>query len=512
MKAELGARTGLIVHAGGHRQSHCHVLVIGSGTSGLGTATELAANGVPDVLVVDHGPFAGFDHDTRTVPAPTCPTPPAGWRSASPHYRVPPGVAHPVGGRSRGWHGVTIPINEKVLRRRWPHRVVEDLLGEDPGSYAAVLRDLTEWRGAPVTTEQNPSDLGVAASWNSAVPEVPVAPVPQAGRCADTAQGRQFWVYSPLLAWRGQGLARHRGLELPTIVHGLQALSLLTGADGVTGALFRLRDGAVRTIMADVVVLAAGTLENTRLFAQALGQAREPVLDWPGLNDHLTHGVVVPLPEPLRRGWAAPDRAFLWAGHEDLYRANLFIDIHAAGLAEPVLDLWWIAQQEEPFQDSVRLEASEPVWPALIRSSPGEADRVQTARRDEFTAGLLAELGVRETAPAVPDAIAVAIGRALGERRAVRYHHAPGIADHEAGTLALGTHLLPGGRATWAPNLYVVGPATFPAAGAANPTLTILALGAQTAREIAAAGRGPASWGHPGAARPYAFDASWGDK
>ncbi|WP_433652908.1 FAD-binding protein [Micromonospora zamorensis] len=469
--------------------SHCGVLVIGSGTSGLATALELAAHGVEDVVVVDHGPFAGFEHDTRTSPTPRCPPPPADWRASSRHYQVPPGVALPVGGRSRGWQGVVMPINETVLRQRWPHQVVEELHSDGPGSYAGVLRDLAEWRGEPVTTAQTASDTGVQAAWNDVLDELPVAPVPQIGRYADSDSGRQYWVYSPLMAWRGDGVPRYHGLALPTIVHGLQALHLVTDHDAVTGAAFRLPDGTTRTITADTVVLAAGALENTRLYAQALGAVREPVLNWPGLNDHLTHGIVVPLPESLRDGWSAPDRAFLMGDLEARFNGNLFVDVHAAGMPEPILDLWWIAQQVEPFPDSISFQADSPVWSARIESKPNEADELSIARRDEFAIDLLTRLGVKEIDQVAPDAIAVAIGRALGDRRAVRYHHAPGIADHEAGTLSLGTHLLPGGRSSWAANLYVAGPASFPTPGAANPTLTILALGAQTAAAIADADR-----------------------
>ncbi|HEX6870560.1 MAG TPA: FAD-dependent monooxygenase [Micromonosporaceae bacterium] len=358
----------MIVSGTEHRRSGCEVLIIGSGTSGLSTALELAHRGVADILVADHGPFAGFEHETRTSPAVRCPAPAVDWRLSARHYSTLPGTTHPVGGRSRGWHGVVLPVHRRVLAERWPYRVVATLLGDGPGSYAAVLRELDQWRAVPVGTAQCASDDRISRAWNALQPATPVSVVPQAGRSSDTGAGRRYWVYSPLLAWRQEGLHRHRGIPLPTIAHDLQAAHLLLDGDRVTGAVFRLPDGTTRTVTAEVVVLAAGALENTRLYAQALALRQEPVLTWPGLNDHLTHGIVVPLPDSLRAAWSAPDRAFLWSEQESAYRANLFVDVHAMGLPEPILDLWWIAQQEEPFTDSIGFTPDGGTWPARIDS------------------------------------------------------------------------------------------------------------------------------------------------
>ncbi|KZS69055.1 hypothetical protein A4G26_07715 [Mycobacterium kansasii] len=62
-----------------------------------------------------------------------------------------------------------------------------------------------------------------------------------------------------------------------------------------------------------------------------------------------------------------------------------------------------------------------------------------------------------------------------------------GSVDHEAGTPPLGgEHVNPAGRVPPAAGAYVIGPATFPRSGAANPSLTTLTLARHTARTLAA--------------------------
>ena len=60
-----------------------------------------------------------------------------------------------------------------------------------------------------------------------------------------------------------------------------------------------------------------------------------------------------------------------------------------------------------------------------------------------------------------------------------------GAVDHEAGTLALSAVVEEDGELAKGSGIFVVGPATFPRSGAANPSLTILALAARSAAAIA---------------------------
>ena len=70
--------------------------------------------------------------------------------------------------------------------------------------------------------------------------------------------------------------------------------------------------------------------------------------------------------------------------------------------------------------------------------------------------------------------------------RTSTYSFPIGSEQHEAGTLHLGGALLDErAKERAVGGLYVTGPATFPRTGAANPALTILALSARLAGELA---------------------------
>src|SRR2546426_6218716 len=118
---ELSVEFAEIIPAVGYHDQLCDVLVIGSGTSGLSTALELACRGVHRIVVVDQGSFEGFDHETRTPGPSARPQPSLRWQSGDWHYAPTPGISSAVGGRSRGWYGVVLPIASQVLRQRWPH-------------------------------------------------------------------------------------------------------------------------------------------------------------------------------------------------------------------------------------------------------------------------------------------------------------------------------------------------------------------------------------------------------
>lgn len=71
----------------------------------------------------------------------------------------------------------------------------------------------------------------------------------------------------------------------------------------------------------------------------------------------------------------------------------------------------------------------------------------------------------------------------------VTYAWPLGAGDHEGGTLPLGSVLQHDGAVREVDGVYVAGPATFPRAGAANPSLTTLALARMTAQAILIRGR-----------------------
>jgi len=69
--------------------------------------------------------------------------------------------------------------------------------------------------------------------------------------------------------------------------------------------------------------------------------------------------------------------------------------------------------------------------------------------------------------------------------RPIAYCAPLGSVDHEGGLTPLGDVLHESGEVSGISGLFVVGPGTFPRSGAANPSLTTLALARRTARTIA---------------------------
>jgi choline dehydrogenase-like flavoprotein len=69
----------------------------------------------------------------------------------------------------------------------------------------------------------------------------------------------------------------------------------------------------------------------------------------------------------------------------------------------------------------------------------------------------------------------------------VPYRCPLGTVDHEGGTLALGSECVgASSELRELPGVFVGGPCLFPRAGAANPSLTTLALGAYVAGQVEA--------------------------
>jgi choline dehydrogenase-like flavoprotein len=462
--------------------------VIGSGPAGLTTALELARLGVADVLVAERGDFLGFEHISRRTAKPRHHFSDVSWTATSTHFRQRPGVDGPVGGRSLCWEGVVMPINDATLRARWPTDTHQLLSGNGPGSYRAVLAALEAWKGASLTAPASPSDDVVANALAELNLAVPFSVVPNAAFSSQREGVRRWHVYSPLQAWSAQGLPAYSPAALPRIATGLRAKRLLIRGSDVYGAAFETPDGRTLEIRSGAIVLACGVLESTRLYAQALAEVDGQFIEiWPNLRDHIVHGVLSPVPDSLAACWQSGDRVFLYSGLTRQYNGNLFLEIHADRVPFPILDLWWIAQPEDPVSGLIRFQRSGEMWPGSIGAQLTVRDRSAIARRQAFTQDLLAKLGGPRFEPASrPTGYRRALSSTLAYNAVHAYINRLGSTEHESGTLPLGSHTLRGGQAAWSKNLFVAGTAVFPSSAAANPTLTIIALAQDTAREVAA--------------------------
>ncbi|ETW23537.1 FAD-binding protein [Mycobacterium gastri] len=445
------------------------VVVVGAGLSGLECASAIVAAGVGDVLVVETG-------GART--GTTAPTPLAWVSTAPPHY-VRTSRERLVGGRSLDWHGVVLRLEEWALADpAWPAPARSAL----SSLYEQVEGELADWAGGTLSRDRQIHGLGRVLPAGQAVPQ------------AVRPDGDGGWrAYTPLdrcTSWMASG---ERGGQ-PRVRTGCQALTLVTRAGRVSGVRVQDRGtGDTETITTTTLVLAAGTLDNTRLVAQLAGADRPPAFT--GVNDHLVQGFVVRLP-PAALGWPQPADAFEYLACGNI-RSNLFARTRAVpeNTQEVLLDVWAMGEQLRSEHNAVSFpDPGRVPWYGLVTPGLSEPDRaVLAGQRRELTKLWTRLAGRQATALRLPDfldtpfAFDRALARVMSEPLAVPvgYCWPLGTVEHESGTLPLGgAHVGETGELSAAAGGYVVGPATFPRSGAANPSLTTLALARWTAARV----------------------------
>lgn len=455
------------------------VVVVGAGLSGLECANAIVGAGVADVLVVEAG---GPPSEDGVAARPW-------WVSALPPHYPPPSGRPAAGGRSLRWHGVVLRLEEWALADPcWPEPVRSALChgpqGAAGGLYAQTERDLAAWSGGPLAATPPDSARALARVLGSA------ADVPQAVR-PDGPDGQR--AYTPLDRWHGW-LDRGSRPGLPRMRTGSRVLEVVTQAGRVTGVrVADVRTGSVEVIGAGTVVLAAGTLDNTRLVAQLEGKRPR---SFPGLNDHLVQGFVARLPAAAL-GLARPVEAFGYAPGDPWSRSNTFARIRSVP-GDPenlLLDVWAMGEQVRSDGNSVSFPGSGEVpWRGVVTPALAGPDQEVLAAQRRRLARLWADVaGRRGDALGLPDYLTAPFpfDRALARARSgpvgvpVGYSWPLGTVEHESGTLPLGgADVDDGGRLRCVHGGYVVGPATLPRSGAANPSLTTLALARWTAGRL----------------------------
>ncbi|MFJ9518440.1 GMC oxidoreductase [Kitasatospora sp. NPDC101801] len=480
---------------------HADVVVVGGGMAGLEIAKELDLRGAPDVLVLEAGPAddlahvnAAHDADTalRMWLAPD--GDPHFWRPWSshcaPHYLGVAGLRRRLGGRSLYWHGVTLPVENWALREPWwPAAVVRDLTRswqDGPSLLTRVGNDLRDWAAADgPAPAAGPDTLDLGS--------VRLVRAPQAVRAVPGPADHRWEAYSPLTHWE-QGLDSRR----TRFAADTRVLSVRLTEGQVTGVTVRSGPaGAVRTVSCRTVVLAAGTVESTRIVAQSLGR-REP---FDGLVDHLAQGFVVALPPdgiPAGIAAAADAGAFLYAPGPPAARSNLFVRLYRNRTGAVVLDTWLMGEQLPCADGVLRFTPDadpQAPWTTAVSCGLGPQDTEvvaaqRTALREFWEQFCLATgrtatpLGFPdfESAERILEDVLPGVDEASADAVPVTWTRPLGTEYHEAGTLPLGRWLDDGHALRGTRGLYVAGPASFPRSGAANPSLTVLAL----ARRLAA--------------------------
>ncbi|MFI9322639.1 FAD-dependent oxidoreductase [Kitasatospora aureofaciens] len=493
----------------GQLPATCRVLVVGGGLAGLETAKELERRGVTDVVVLEAGPAEDLRHVNSANSADTAlrmwlqPESDASFRrpwaaQTPPHYTGSSGLRQRLGGRSLYWYGVTLPIEPWALTEPWwPSGVVSDLsvswCGGEP-LYQRVQTQLETWRRADSTLPPL-----VDETLSGQVAGFDLLATPAAIR-RNSVDPDRWLAYSPLDAWRepdtGRVLRKPDGIR---ILSDSEVLHVTVRDGRCRGVLVRNRaTGETREIAAPFVVLAAGTLENSRLSVQLLAEGgRLPARRLTGLSDHIVQGFFL----PLDRSRAERILARIAPGNyyaPCAVRSNLFFEVLELPDGGALVDVRTTGEQLPSEDCYVECETdSDYPWSYRARAMPSEADlEVVEAQRGVLQqvwddVALIAgcsrstlEFGDfnnpgRTNAFVLPESIgAQAAGMAL------TWSSFLGVEDHEGGTLPVGRILAENLEFEGIRGVFAVGPGVFPRLGAANPSLTTLALAHRLAAEL----------------------------
>ncbi|MFD7165280.1 FAD-dependent oxidoreductase [Streptomyces violascens] len=460
-------------------------LVVGAGMAGLAAAAELGRRGRDSVAVLEAGPDRGHTHIQNDHSAAealrlwlrpeTDPDFRRPYQSADGAYHDLAGLRRRVGGRSLYWGGVLLPVERWALSEQWPQTIATELTETwdgGPALYQRVVDDVVAW-GAKL-----PAGPGLtigAMEWD----RTPHATRPEpAGRWS---------AFSPLAWWDYDGDPRVRRVP---ILPGHDVLGVRVEQGRATGVLVRTEGGELRDMRADRVVLAAGTVMNSRLAIQALAASGAATpRELPGLVDKLSQGFTVAFTDADR----LPDavRAAAHEGH--VYhragtartRSNQFVRFSEGVNGTVNLDSWAMGEQRRGPHSRVRCDGHrEWPWPTTVHAPLDAADEPVLAAQRDLLNQLWADMARLVGVPAEPlefppqhgsPDLADRLTAARGPKP-LTYSFPLGSEQHEAGTLAFGEVLDEDHQFTAVPGLYACGPSVMPRTGAANPSMTTLAL------------------------------------
>lgn len=488
----------------------CDILVVGAGLAGLETVKQLDLRGAPSVLVLEAGPGTELRHlntvfppdqalrmwlDTDTDPHFHRP-----WNALTPpHYTVSSGIRRRVGGRSLYWYGVVLPVESWALAEGvWPDRVVSDLTRSwegGAGLYQRQLHHIDAWRAA------GPAEPRTAAPESRVVlGDHRLTTTPRATRRSRNHPDRWF-AYSPLDHWRdpdtGVPLQETPGI---TVRDHIEVVRVVVETGKCRGVTVRdIRTGEIHKVRSDSVVLAAGTLENSRLAIQALHEAGVlPSARLGRLNDHIVQGFFLRVASSQARALLEAVPSGSYYGPCPSLLSNLFVDIVPHGENEVLVDVRVTGEQEPTEEGYVECRTGEDTpWSAIVHASTSSRDKnmirsqravlhdawKNLARLTDHPANALSfadfDRPVRTNAFVLPRTMAAA---ELG--RPSTWSSVLGSEDHEGGTLPLGHLLSDDQEFKQIEGLFATGPSIFPRTGAANPSLTTLALSERLAAHL----------------------------
>lgn len=484
--------------------------IVGAGMSGLQLAKDLSKLGVIGVQIFEAGPDLGFEHifleyDSKyahelwqLLRADESFHRP--WISDSdPHYSGIAGLRRRLGGRSLYWHGVVLRLEPWVLGSSdWPLSVSRDLTQGSPTHPSFYDLQEQEVMIAPASLgSERLANVLQSLGYEEA------KSVPSAVRYYQTREDDFRWAaYSPLDYW-AEALQEEEGHDrnqLPSIACNTEVIKILTHNGKTLGLQVRdVGSGRITDVSCANVIVAASTLENDRLVMNALCvEGYDQYSSLTGLMDHLVLGFMyhVPLAD-IPQDWGSvhiPNFAFV-PGTEQT-RFNIFVSVTRSHLDVNAIlvDVWAMCEQLPQDRNRVYLDTTlaEPVHKVHVDAGFSESDLQVLAQAQKALISLsnsfLTHFGVSASFsfPNIDASIngtedfAQAFAKSLMDDAPLlnptTYISPLGAGDHEAGTLSLGSVLTENGECKDLEGLYVVGPSMFPRSGAANPSLTTLAL------------------------------------
>ncbi|MFR9773947.1 FAD-dependent oxidoreductase [Nocardia sp. SC052] len=472
-----------LISEGTPRDRRYDVVVIGAGLVGCEVAQRLRRQGA-DVVVIEAGPHRGHRHIGERAETEYLEN-----RDTDPDFRAyfpfnshaglgSAGYRRRVGGRGLYWRGIVLPIERRALDD-WPAEVSNRLADgpNQPGSYARLISELDQWVGvggtsAPRNTCESRmldklEDFGLHA-----------VPTPRAVR---TGVDGRWSAYSAVG-------------ELPSecVRSGAPVTAIVPESRGFRVSI----DFDACGVMADRVVLAGGAFENIRLVDSMLLEVNASRPSEYPVFDHVATGSVMFEPHVTSGSADAssgsvdprvPAEGSVWLGYVPEADSNLFFEqrpMHGG----VVHDSWTMG--EYPIHS-----------PALLTVSRDRGLTLDVPARSVAAVSELHERQIHALRAALDRCGIDLAGGAVGGYRAAEelalanpgaafpYFEPPGDLDHESSGLAIGGDLVSTeGELRAIPGIYVSGSALFPRPGAANPSLTSLALAAQMAIHLGSGG------------------------
>ncbi|WP_145570891.1 GMC oxidoreductase [Yersinia bercovieri] len=475
--------------------SEINVLILGAGMSGLELAKHLNLRSVKNIVVIDVGPTGDCRHINvgdeyqyadefwKNEESDKYAFRP--WRSLSePHFSKGSCLRRRVGGRSLYWHGVILPIEADALKF-WPTQIVSDLTEawlDGPPLYTQVQSEILAW----AEKSHNADDSFKFANFEFEI-------TPQAIR--NMGSSDRWEAYSPLSYWTEAGPSD----TLPPIISGYEAIAIMIKNGYCIGAKLRnIESNEIHHVLADKCVLALGTIENSRLAAQALydsGHLIEKKMT--GLVDHIVQGFNVTLeyhavPIMIRALIEKHPDTIFFSRSLSGERFNLFFTLSQSSFGVE-LEVWAMGEQIPSIDGFIKVESDYDVIPLSISCHLTNEDNILIHKEQDELNIFWHEICQQIKIPFAPldfDGGFSVHARTMGDvyyefhspSRNVNYNVPAtwisplGTENHESSTLPLGGILNEKHKFNNINNLYAIGPSTFPRPGAANPSLTTLAL------------------------------------